>query len=152
MAIKSVINASIGTVAFTSTAGDTLTIHLERLHEANQRYAALHGLKQKVGDAAALGASATDDDKFAAMRVIVDHLESGSPDWNLGRTSTDSALIEALIAAGKDDTAEMRAKVRAMTPAQRVALQTHPTVKPHYDAILAARGKSVDTDAILAGL
>ena len=153
MAIKCNINASIGTVTFTATDGASLTIHAERLHPELRAYAALHGLKQKVGDAAALGASATDADKFEAMRAIVSHLESGSDSWNLGRVGGgDSALIEALVLAGKPDTADMRAKVRAMTTAQRTALQSADVVKPHYDAIMALRGKGIDTDSLLAGI
>jgi len=154
MSIKCNINASIGTVTWTSSDESIkpLTIHLDRLHVNNQRYSSLHGLKQKIGDMAALGAGATDSDKFLAMMDGVEHLESGSPDWNAGRQSADSALIEALILSGKPDTAEFRAKIRALTPAERTALTTAESVKPHYDAIMARKTSGVNVSDLLSKL
>ena len=153
MGIKTNINASIGTVTFTAASGDFAIIHLARLHPDNRAYAALHGLKQKCGDAAALGMGTSDAAKLDAIRGVIAHLESGSADWNMRGGGADSAVFEALLAAGLvKDSPESRAKVRALTPAQRTALAMREDVKPHYDAILAERGKAVDTDELLAGL
>jgi hypothetical protein len=161
MGIKTTINESIGTVTWTATDGASVTIHLERLHPSNKAYAALHGLKQKCGDAAAIGRSevtgksADDGEKLAAIREVVDHLESGSAEWNRKGSGGggDSALVAAICQAlGKTDSPELRAKVRAYTPAQRLAMQQHPSVKPFYDAILAKRAESIDAEDLLAGL
>lgn len=154
MAIKCTINASIGTVRWTSDETATaVEIHRERLHPALQAYAALHGLKQKVGDAGAKAMGTRDEDKFAAMEDIVSHLESGTDEWNLGRKAAEpSVLIEALIMAGKLDSAELRANVRALTPKERTDLTFNAKVKPHYDAIMAQRTAHIDTDAMLDNL
>ena len=159
MAIKSTINASIGTVLWTSDeTPQTIEVHYARLHPALQAYAALHGLKQKVGDAGAKAMGTADVDKFAAMQQIVTHLESGTEDWNLGRTASGASgtllevLIQAVIRSGKSDTAERRANIRALTPSERTRLAYNPKVKPHYDAIMQELTANVDTDAMLESL
>ena len=160
MTIKTTIDAARGEVRFTSET-DYLAVHLDRLSQANQRYAALHGIKQRVGDAAALsrdtetGLPATESAKFEAMRRVADHLQSGSEEWDL-RTAGEpkggmlfTALQRAYPAKSADD---LRAFIKARSKAEQAALLASAALKPHVDAIRAEAGKGVDAEAILAGL
>ena len=162
MAIKTSINASIGEVVF-SNGVESITVHLDRLHIDNQRYAALHGLKQKVGDAAAIardtetGKSATEEEKFAAMKAVVEHLESGTAEWNRrtqdGERKPSGLLFEALCRAyPQKDAAAIRTFIAARSKAEQAALLNSAALKPHVDAIRAEAGKGVDTEELLAGL
>lgn len=57
--------------------------------ENRARAMMIRSFKDRIGDAAAksrdtaTGLSADPQDKFDAMKVIVDHLESGSTEWNI---------------------------------------------------------------------
>lgn len=97
--IRREIDAAARTVTFTAmrmnadgegeidpTIGQ-LVFHADRASTANNAYAALHGFNQRIGDAAALDAGASMADKFAAMRTLVDHYETGSDDWDLPRVT-----------------------------------------------------------------
>jgi hypothetical protein len=160
MTIKTTIDTARGEVRFTSET-DYLAVHLDRLSAANQRYAALHGIKQRVGDAGALGFDkelgryATEDEKFTAMRRIADHLQSGAEDWEV-RTAGEpkgGMLFTALTRAYPGKTAdELRAFIKARSKAEQAALLASAALKPHVDAIRAEAGKGVDTDILLAGL
>ena len=71
---------------------------------ANREYAAFHGWKQRLVDAAALsrdttnGAVASPADKLAAIKELVDHYESGSADWSRAGTGDGgkSLTLEAI--------------------------------------------------------
>src|SRR5260221_7853950 len=62
----------------------------------NGQFATLHGVVQKVSDRAAIGrdpetgASATPEEKFAAMKECAERLMSGGP-WNAVPTGTGSS-------------------------------------------------------------
>src|SRR2546430_6179621 len=62
----------------------------------NAKAALLHGLVQKISDRAAIGrdpetgASASPEEKFAAMKECADRLMAGGP-WNAGSTGAPSA-------------------------------------------------------------
>jgi len=66
----------------------TLTLDVAALHEKIRERAAVHGMIQRVSDAAAIprdtktGASATAEEKFKSMQRLVEHYASGSEDWN----------------------------------------------------------------------
>lgn len=160
MTIRCTIDETRKLVAFTS-ADDYYAVHLDRLHPDNQAYAALHGLKQRVGDAGALGFDkelgryATEAEKFAAMRKVGDHLMSGSAEWDI-RTAGEpkgGMLFEALRRAYPAKTPdELKAFIKARSKAEQAALLNSAALKPHVDAIRAEAGKGVDVDTILAGL
>lgn len=70
-----------------------LKLDLARVSAANRERAALHGFVQRVSDAAAMardsktGASATPQEKHAAMKRLVEHYESGAEGWSPQRAS-----------------------------------------------------------------
>lgn len=81
-----------------------VTLNPDKVSAVNRARAMVFGLKQRVADCAALsrdtstGASATAEEKFAEMKRMAAHLESGSDLWELrAATEGDSPLnIEAI--------------------------------------------------------
>lgn len=155
--IKFEMNESTGEMRWYIPGGDSFTFYAERAEHHGPR-AKFHGFKQKISDAGAMeadkttGRSVPAGERLAAMRAMAEHLMTEGSDWNRRGQGSDSDLIAALIRMGKPDTAELRAKVRAMSPAERNALGADERVKPHLDAIRAERGRGVNTDKLLNDL
>ena len=134
--------------------------------------ALLHGLKQKLVDAAAIarnidtGASATTADKKEAVMEIHTRLLEGA--WNKGRTAGDgmngkgSILLLALQRLQPNrDAAELADWLKARTDAERAALAKNAKILPHVQAIQAERAEraaaaakksGIDSDELLNGL
>ena len=134
--------------------------------------ALLHGLKQKLVDAAAIarnvdtGASATTADKKEAVMEIHSRLLEGA--WNKGRAAGDgvsgkgSVLLLALQRLQpKRDAAELAEWLKARTDAERAALAKNAKILPHVQAIQAERAEraaaaakksGIDSDELLNGL
>ncbi len=53
----------------------------------NRAYAMFHGFKQRIVDAMAADQGTAIADKLDAARAIVDHLTSGSKEWNIARAT-----------------------------------------------------------------
>ena len=121
-----------GSVRFTFSDGRNLVIQIGDLSPAIQEQALLHGLKQKMVDAAAIsrnpdtGRSATIDDKYNAMKEVHDRLHSGS--WNKirtdGATTKGGLLFRALCLMYADKTPDaIKAFLDKKTPAEKTALR-----------------------------
>lgn len=88
----------------------TLVVYPDKMSAECRAYAMGHGIDQRVCDAAALsrdtstGKSATPQEKFEAMRRIVDHLNSGSTDW----------AIRVAASSGPDAGLTLQAMMRAL--------------------------------------
>ena len=97
------ISADIyGTVlTFTGSDGTEVRVDAALLSESVRHAAMMHGLKQKIGDAAALsrnpdtGRSATVADKMAAMEEVAARLRAGG--WNKDRDGTGSTGVGGLL-------------------------------------------------------
>ncbi|MDE2097556.1 MAG: hypothetical protein KGL39_09945 [Patescibacteria group bacterium] len=80
-------------ITFNVMGAGEVVLHIDSVHAENLAYAALHGFKQRISDAAALsrnptnGQPASPENKRAAMQALVDHYESGSADWSVKRAS-----------------------------------------------------------------
>jgi len=122
------------------------------------RHAALmHGLKQKLVDAAAIarnpdtGRSATIDDKFEAVKAVYDRLLAGS--WNAIRTGegggSGGLLFRALCRMydGKKSPSDIRVFLEAKTDAEKAALRKNPKVAAIIESLRAQ--PDVDTDSML---
>jgi hypothetical protein len=86
-------------VTFTSLRG-VLRCDADQLAPDIREQLMLHGLKQKVGDAAALGAGSSDDKKLEAMRAVWEMLCEG--EWSKrtpGTGSEESITVEAMARA-----------------------------------------------------
>ncbi|MFL4483590.1 hypothetical protein ACH3Y5_16255 [Brucella melitensis] len=148
--------------------GDTLTIRGGDLTEVIREQAIMHGLKQKLVDAAAIkrnedtGASATVADKYQAVKKVYDRLLSG--EWNAIRgegegASGSSLLFRALTRLYANKTpAEIRTMIEGWDKKQQAAVRANPKVAPIIAAIKAedeeraAKTSGVDSNELLAGL
>ena len=125
--------------------------------------AMMHGLKQKIADAAAMernpdtGASATPDDKYRAMVAVRDRLIAG--EWNK-RAGGDGDvrggyLLRALVQLSGRSVDDMRAFLAGKSKSECHALRESAKVKPLIDAMKAAEardGAEHDADAMLADI
>lgn len=149
-------------LVFTGDNGRELRINAVELSPTICNTALMHGLKQKIGDAAAIsrnpdtGRSATTDDKFDAMSEVLNRLLSGA--WNKTREGGDGGagglLFKALCKIKADKTpAEVRAYLEARTKEEQAALRKVPAIAAAIEEIRAAQAKDggIDGEALLAG-
>lgn len=149
-------------LVFTGDNGRELAVSVDQLADDIRVQAMMHGLKQKIGDAAAIsrnpntGRSATTDDKFDAMAEVLNRLLSGA--WNKTREGGDGGagglLFKALCRIKADKTpAEVRAYLEARTKEEQAALRKVPAIATAIEEIKAAQAKDggIDGEALLAG-
>lgn len=136
-----------------------LRLDMQRLHAAVTARAAIHGMIQRVSDAAAIsrdeesGKPATPEEKLGAMRELVEHYMSGTAEWRRTGTSEGSYLLQALCVLKPDKTREQVAEwLKKLSRAQRSALSAQTAVAAEIQKIRAAAGTAVDGDELLAGL
>jgi len=162
---NAVITAAIDgqTLTLTFANGETLTLRADTLTSDVQQYAMMHGLKQKLVDAAAIsrnpetGRPASPDDKFHAVKAVYDRLLAGQ--WNAAREGGGNAgglLLQALcrMYAGRKTVDELKAFLADKTDAEKTALRKNPRVASVIEEIRAEQGKAanVDTDELLGEL
>ena len=141
--------------------GETILISTNNLAPSIQIQAMVHGLKQKLVDAAALsrnpdtGRSATIDDKYNAVREVYDRLLAGN--WNKGRGDSSSTgngglLFRALCQMYPNKTPEaLRAFLDGKTKSECAALRATPKIAAIIDTLRAPSG-DIDTDDLLSEL
>lgn len=156
-----------GTLILAFANGARLTIGPAMLTEEIRFQALLHGLKQKLVDAAAIsrnpdtGRSATIDDKFAAVKEVYDRLLAG--EWNKRREGgtgggNGGLLFAALVRlyAGRKSDDEIREFLAGKTDAEQAALRASSRVAPIIAEIKAERAAkkpdAPNADDLLAGL
>ncbi len=92
-------------ITFTVLGAGAVTMDTEKLHDDIMQRAAIHGLIQRISDAAAIGRdpetgrSASPAEKLAAMTELVAYYETGTADWKrtgTGEGSGKSITIEAI--------------------------------------------------------
>lgn len=136
--------------------GKELNLLVSELAEEIRNQALLHGLKQKLVDAAAIsrnpetGRTATIEDKFDAVKEVFDRLLAG--EWNKTRAGGGNAgglLLQALIRLYPGKTAEeLREFVGKLTRAQQAALRANALVAPIIAEIQAERGGDAADDLL----
>jgi hypothetical protein len=150
-------------LAITTDAGE-IVVTLGNLSDNIIEQLAMHGLKQKICDAAAIprdtetGRSATPQEKFAAMRRVADSLLAG--EWGVKRgdgdgSSGQSLLFRALQRLYPTMAPDaVRAKIAAWDKKQQAAMRKHPKIAAIILEIQAESAASgdIDTDAMLAEL
>lgn len=148
-------------IILTPAGGAPVRVEVRQLSTDVLRYAVLHGLKQKLVDAAAIsrdpdtGRSATVADKLAAVQEVLDRLLAG--EWNKRREggSPGGILLRALMrmqpAKSRDDLTEWLA---GKSDAEKAALRRNPKVAAIIAEIQAEDGtkSGVDSDALLGEL
>lgn len=160
--IETTISGTILGMAFDN--GQTLSLSVGQLTEEIRNAALMHGLKQKLVDAAAIsrnpdtGRSATTEDKYNAVREVYERLLSGQ--WNKQREggsggNSGGLLFRALLCLYSARTPEqIRAFLAGKTDEEKVALRK---LQPIAAIIEQLKAESVKTDgidgaALLAGL
>ena len=156
MARNAQITAAIDgtTLTLTFAHGRELTLDFWRLSDEVRQYAALHGLKQKLVDAAAIGRnpetgrSATIQDKYEAVRAVYDRLLAGR--WNAergeGGAPSGGLLFAALVRMydGKRTGEDIRAFLSGKDDKQKAALRRNPRVAEIIEEIKAERAADGD--------
>lgn len=156
---------AIGRLCLTFAHGEQLEIRTDSLNADIILQATLHGLKQKLVDAAAIsrntetGRAASVADKYDAVREVYDRLLSG--EWNKRREggaggSAGGLLFRALCRMydGKKSVDDIRAFLAAKTEAEKAALRKNSKVAAVIEEIRAesARGDTATGDDLLADL
>lgn len=159
-AVEATISLEANTLELAFATGDSLTVRVDDLAGDIRRMAVLHGLKQKLVDAAAIsrnpdtGRSATAQDKYEAVRAVYDRLVAGA--WNAtrgeGAGGQGGLLFRALCRMYPAKTPQaLREFLAAKSPAEQAALRKNPRVAQIIDDIRAeaANGDAPDTDGML---
>lgn len=156
-----------GTLILEFRHGETLRLHPETLAPEIQRAALLHGLKQKLVDAAAIsrdtttGRAATIVTKFNAVKEIFDRITGASgeaPSWNrprAGGAGGQGGLLARAIARYKNvEVSAAKAYLDRLTDAQKQALRVAPQIATIINELRAESAKpaGIDADALLDGL
>lgn len=147
--------------------GEVLRVRPESLAPEIQRAALLHGLKQKLVDAAAIsrdtttGRAATIVTKFDAVKEIFDRITGAggeTPSWNkprAGGAGGQGGLLARAIARFKGvEVSAAKAYLDRLTDAQKQALRVDPRIAAVINELRleSAKPAGIDTDALLGGL
>lgn len=166
-----------GTLTFTVGDAGAIEINTAALAENIRNTALLHGLVQKVSDAAAMPKSEFKGKmdaevagmKFAAMKSVADRLTGESPEWSkrsgdgsgpvagiIYRAFEEWVLASAKAKKAKAPTADaIRAVYDAKDRAGQLALRNVPEIATIMERLRSERGtkaSDVDTSALLGEL
>ena len=153
-----------GTLILEFRHGEVLRVHPETLDLGIQRAALLHGLKQKLVDAAAIsrdtatGRAATIVTKFDAVKEVFDRITGENPSWNrprAGGAGGQGGLLARAIARYKGvEVAAAKAYLDRLTDAQKQALRVDPRIATIINELRleSAKPAGIDTEALLDGL
>lgn len=91
--MKKVINIKAQSIQFTFDGLEPITLDVTKVSADVQDYAVYHGLQARIGDNAAISRKqpdgsvivVTEEMRRNAVKELVDHYESGSAEWNIGR-------------------------------------------------------------------
>lgn len=126
-----------------------LDMDMRKLHPTIWDRAAMHGMTQRVSDAAAMsrnpetGASATPQEKYDAMARLVAHYESGTDQWSVVRERGEGPrrgliIIRALADVMKIASFEVPDKIKAL------AVKRGETARKVYATFRTQPGKVRD--------
>lgn len=162
-AIQATVNMDNASLSLTFANGKRIDITPHQLSDELRLAATLHGLKQKLVDAAAIsrnpetGKPASVQDKFEAVNAVYERLIGGQ--WNATREGGGAGgglLFAALCRMydGKKTPEALREYLDGKTDAEKTALRKNPRVAAVIEEIRAERGKGngVDTDELLSEL
>ena len=156
----------------------TLVFDPDKVSAVNRARAMVFGLKQRINDAAALDADASGKvdpkAKFAEQQRMIEHLESGTDDWNLkptaDRAGPASMVTQALVSLGTyqgrdvSNSEKANAFVKAVAEAPKLKLKgemakarawleaNSKQIREKIAELRAAQAPAVDADAELDAL
>lgn len=150
------------TIRLTFANGREVVLQVGDLPDNILGDALMHGLKQKLVDAAAMsrnpdtGRSATLDDKYAAVNEVAGRLVIGA--WNKvrdGAATSGGLLFRALCEMyARKTPEEIKAFLEQKSDEEKAALRANPKIAAIIATLKAAQAKSsdIDTDAMLGDL
>lgn len=117
-------------LVFNVLGAGAMRLDMGKISEAILTRAAIHGLKQRISDAAAIpcdaetGKPATPAEKFTAMQALVDHYNSGSAEWSRRaeageRTPNGGKVLQAIMNVYQFSTVEKARETVEATAAKR---------------------------------
>ena len=123
-------------ITFTVDGVGTAKLHMDKVHGANQDYAQYYGMQQRIGDKGAIprdpitGLSATPQEKFAAIKGMVDFYELGGDAWNMVRATstpkdTTPLVLQAIANVYKTTIEKAKAFVQARADKKGVTLEDY---------------------------
>ena len=138
--------------------GKQITVYVDELDTEIVNRAVMHGLKQKLVDAAAIsrnpdtGATASIEDKYNAVYDVYQRLLNG--EWNKNREGgggvSGGLLFRALCRLyGRKTPEAIREFLDGKTKAEQSALRANPKIAAIIDEIRAERVSGVDSDHLL---
>jgi hypothetical protein len=159
-AIKTIIEPNFEALTLEFANGQRLCIDVCDLSTTISQQALVHGLKQKLVDAAAIsrnaitGQSATVYDKYEAVRAVYDRLLAG--DWNAPREGgglTGGLLLKALVRMydGRKTVEQLTEFLAGKTDPEKAALKKNAKIAAIIVEIQSERAKDsgIDTDELL---
>lgn len=157
------VQIPVGSLTLAFSNGERLVVSTPDLTTEIVGYAIMHGLKQKLCDAAAIsrnpntGRPATAEDKYNAVKVVYDRIvEEGR--WNAvreGGGAVGGLLLKALVRLYPARSADaLREYLDGKTDAEKSALRRTPKIAAMIETIREEAGKSanIDTDELLSEL
>lgn len=140
--------------------GRVIELDAAGLNDEIRHQALMHGLKQKLLDAAAIarntitGASASLDDKFDAVKEVYDRITGEAPTWNKPRGEGGGAigglLKRALMQLTGKTAAEVEEFLEGKSKEEKAALRKNPKVAAIIlELQTAGADDEIDTDALL---
>lgn len=149
------LSIPLGTIKLDFQHGKTLELDAIRLTPEVIGQALMHGLKQKLVDAAAIsrdtstGKAATIETKFDAIKEVMDRLLAG--EWNKRREGgpTGGLLKRALIElyAGRKTPDQIEAFLDAKSDKEKAALRKNPKVAEIIERLRREDAAEKGTDA-----
>lgn len=137
-----------------------LKLNMENLSAEVKHHAAIHGMIQRISDAAAIsrnpetGKPATPAEKFDRMQDLIAHYMSGTSKWSRvgqGSGNRGGYLFRALcILYPSRDQTELRAWLDGKSKSEQSALRNSPKVRAIIDTFV--EDSDIDTDAMLGEL
>lgn len=159
------------TIKFVVKGAGTIVLDMAKLSDKIARRAAIHGMIQRVSDAAAIprdtktGKSATPQEKFDAMAELVEHYISGTTEWNrkgAGRSPRElsgAGLLRAVLELWqpKKPVEKINEFVKGLKQAQIAALLSSSELKEFVDKareeeLKKQQTEEVDAEELLSGL
>ena len=137
---KAVVTTDVfgDTLTLNFITGEELSIDTSKLSPEIMHQAMLHGLKQKLVDAAAIarnpdnGLSATPADKYNAVKTVFDRITSANGTWNAVREGVEKQqggmFVRALMEVTGKTKAQIDNAIEKYTKEQIAALKKNPRI------------------------
>lgn len=161
-AIAATIEGGLLTLSFVN--GKKIEVNSRTLDPTIAMHATMHGLKQKLVDAAAIsrntdtGRAASVEDKYQAVLAVFERItDKDAPSWNAVREGGAGAggglLLRALVQmyAGKKTKDQLVEYLETKTAAEKTALRKNPKIAAIIDSMREV-DETIDTDALLGEL